>query len=919
MDRRLYRAPLFAIEVPLPMSVSPPSPSPLATDPSLVLPSGLLPLPIDELLPRIIEQLTAAPNLVIAAPPGAGKTTRVPHALLSIFPEGEIVVLEPRRIAANLSALRVAEERGEPLGETVGVQLRFESVTSARTRLRFVTEGVLLRQLTADPKLSTVQAVVFDEFHERHYQTDLLLALLRRLQLCERPELRLCVMSATLHTAKIAAFLGHCPVVESQGKLHEVIVEHLSLPTDEPLSKQVRRTIREVLQRDQKASTEPTNRSQRRQGDILVFLPGSAEIRRCQEDLAELLPLFPLEVLPLHGDLPLSEQRQVVAPRRPDAPRRVILSTNIAETSLTIDGVTVVIDSGLHRQAGYAHWSGLPTLKTVPVSRAAAAQRAGRAGRTQPGRCIRLYTKHDHDLRPEFDSPEILRMDLSEPLLLLHALALSLSEVRFLDPLPSAAIDAAESLLRSLGAIDHSSRLTQLGNKLTALPLPPRLSRLLVFGAEQGILDDAAVVAALLSERDILLGSRALSHDRRAMAGIASEPSDLGHRLDRFRWAESQRFARGSLQRDGLDSDTVMRVDKARRQLVDRAKKFAVQQQLSPSAQEAALRRAILVGFPDRVGRRRKKSGSDTAELTLATGGFAVQSPSSLVRDADWLVLIDVEERGGQTAPIARLLSAISADWLLDLPGEPVTESEELIWNSGAGQVERCVRLRYGQLILDESRTAARSDDARAIDMLTEHASSRPEQIFSDSERLSDLSARLSVLASAYPELALPAVSPPLLARAVRRLCDGKTALAELRGLPLTPAILSELGQSAAASGGPRERDLQRLLSDQLPDHIVLPGGRRTRVHYLAGQPPWVESRLQDFFGMSDGPKLAGGRLPLVIHLLAPNQRAVQVTMDLRGFWTKHYPAIRRELMRKYPRHAWPEDPLTAEPPAPRR
>lgn len=889
---------------------SPNSPSPdLTHRPSLSLPTGRGPLPIDALLPTIVDTLTRHSCVVIAAPPGAGKTTRVPPALLSLHPEGEVVVLEPRRIAAHLSALRVAEERGESLGETVGVQLRFESIVSEKTRLRFVTEGVLLRQLAADPQLAKVSTVIFDEFHERHHQTDLLLSLLRRLQRTTRPELRLCVMSATLHTAKVAEFLGHCPIVESQGRQFEVTVEHLALPSDEPLSRQVRRAVREVLTKDNQPSVSS---GPQRRGDVLVFLPGGSEIRRCQEDLAELIPLFAIDVLPLHGDLPLVEQRRVVAPRDPSAPRRVILATNIAETSLTIDGVTVVIDSGLQRQAGYAHWSGLPTLKVVPISRAAAAQRAGRAGRTQPGRCLRLYTKHDHDLRPEFDSPEILRMDLAEPLLLLHSLGLSVSDVRFLDPLPQTAIDSAESLLRSLGAIDESSQLTPLGRKLTALPLSPRLSRLLVAGAELGILDDAAVVAALLGERDILLASRSLVGDARALASIASESSDLSHRLDRFRWAESQRFARGALQREGLDADTVQRVDRARRQLVERARRFAIKRTLSPSEQESALGRAVLLGFPDRVARRRKKS--DSVELVLAAGGAATLSPSSVVRDADWLVLVDVEERGNQSSPVARLLSAIDADWLLDLPGDPVSDSDELVWNSSTNQVERCQRLRIGQLILDESRSVASGKDPRAVALLCEQARTRTAQIFSDGDRLDDLTARLAVLSAAYPELALPPLSASLIVQAISALCDGKISLAELSGQPLIPTLLTELAKSL-----PTERNLQRILTEQLPEHITLPGGRRTRVHYVSGQPPWVQSRLQDFFGMTDGPKLAAGRLPLVIHLLAPNQRAVQVTTDLRGFWAKHYPAIRRELMRKYPRHAWPEDPLTAEPPAPRR
>lgn len=885
------------------------SPSPLLP---LGLPLGLPPLPIDPLLPAIVDSLRAQPNLVIAAPPGAGKTTRVPHALLSLISDGDIVVLEPRRIAAQLSALRVAEERGEPLGQTVGVQLRFESIVSAATRLRFVTEGVLLRQLASDPKLSTVKMVVFDEFHERHYQTDLLLALLRRLQQTIRPELRLCAMSATLHTAKVAAFLCNCPIIESQGKAFPVEIDHLPLPTDEPLPQQVRRAVREAVQKDE-SSSEP----QRRQGDILVFLPGSAEIRRCQEALTELATQFGLDVLPLHGDLPLAEQRQVVAPRPPSAPRRVILSTNLAETSLTIDGVTVVIDSGLHRQAGYAHWSGLPTLKVVPISRASAAQRAGRAGRTQPGRCLRLYTRHDHDLRPEFDSPEILRMDLSEPLLLLHALGLRPDDVAFLDPLPRPMVDAAESLLCSLRATTgkaDGSQLTEVGAKLTQLPLHPRLSRLLLAGAESGIVDDAAVVSAMLSERDILQSSRAFTQDARRQHGIASERSDLGHRLDRFRWAASERFARAPLQREGLDADTVQRVARARQQLVDRAKPFAKQLRLSDADREKALERAILLGFPDRVARRRKKANAESVELILAGGGSAQQSPQSLVRDAEWLVLVDVEERGSQTAPVARLLSAIEPDWLLDLPGDFLVEQEELIWNAAAGQVERSTRLRFGQLILDESRAPASPDDAKAVALLADRVSAAAETIFSDAERANGLISRLGVLVSAYPELGLPTPTDALLSSAIRSLCVGKISIAELRSESLQTAVIAALCHDTPSS----PTQINRMLSEQLPDSIQLPGGRRTRVHYVVGQPPWIESRLQDFFGMSDGPKLAGGRLPLVIHLLAPNQRAVQVTTDLRGFWARHYPTIRRELMRKYPRHAWPDDPLTAEPPQPK-
>lgn len=896
------------------MSASPSPPLPTSPISHALLPHPREPLPIDPLLPEIVARLSETPNLVIAAPPGAGKTTRVPQALLSLISDGEIVVLEPRRIAAQLSALRVAEELGESLGQTVGVQLRFESITSAATRLRFVTEGVLLRQLASDPLLPTVKLVVFDEFHERHYQTDLLLALLVRLQRTSRPDLRLCAMSATLHTTKVAEFLGQCPLIESQGKSFPVDIEYLPLPTDEPLPKQVRRAVREVVQKEK---LSPQNDTARRQGDILVFLPGSAEIRRCQEALSELEPQFGLDILPLHGDLSLAEQRQVVAPRPPSAPRRVILSTNLAETSLTIDGVTVVIDSGLHRQAGYDHWSGLPTLKVVPISRASATQRAGRAGRTQPGRCLRLYTKHDHDLRPAFDSPEILRMDLSEPLLLLHALGLRPGDVSFLDPLPQKMVDAAESLLSCIGATTakaDGSRLTDIGWKLTQLPLHPRLARLLLAGAESGIIDDAAVVAALLSERDILQNGRAFLKDPHRDKAASSERSDLTHRLDRFRFAESVRFSRPSLSREGLDADTLVRVDRARRQLVDRAKQFAKPHRLSVAEREQTLERAVLLGFPDRVARRRKKPSGESSELVLASGGSAQQSEQSLVRDAEWLVLVDVEERGGQTAPVARLLSAISPDWLLDVPGDFLVEQDDLTWNGTAGQVERSTKLRFGQLVLDESRVPAAATDGKVLAILSEHATADAENIFSDGEKVAGLLSRLSVLVATYPELGLPTPNETHQQAAIVGLCVGKTSLAELRSDSLQAAVLSALCKDTPSS----PTQIGRLLEEHLPDSIKLPGGRRTRIHYVANQPPFIESRLQDFFGMSDGPKLAQGRLPLVIHLLAPNQRAVQVTTDLRGFWARHYPTIRRELMRKYPRHAWPEDPLTAEPPQPK-
>lgn len=874
-------------------------------------------LPIDEHLPRLLAELGQHRNAVIVAPPGAGKTTRVPPALLSLFLEGEIVVLEPRRLAAQLSALRVAEERHETLGQTVGVQLRFESVVSENTRLRFVTLGVLLRQLVDDPQLSTVRAVIFDEFHERHFQSDVLLALLRKLQNSTRPDLHLVVMSATIEAQRVADFLKPCPVIESPGRSFPVQISHLPLPppADEPLPVQVRKAIRELCLRD---AGKPLTDGNQRRGDVLVFLPGSAEIRRCQTALAEVEQTLGLEVLPLHGDMPLASQREVVWPHAATKKRRVILTTNIAETSLTIHGVTTVIDSGLHRQPSHAPDSFLPTLQVAEISRASAAQRAGRAGRTQPGECLRLYTKHDHDLRPAFERPEIQRMDLCEPLLALYSLGFSVSEVPFFEPLPEAAVRKAQALLRLLDVTRETAQgatLTPLGDKLARFPLHPRLSKMLVECAEKGLLHEASVVAAMLGEKEILKGSRAFSGAGRTQTHDASERSDVCFRLDAFLRAEKRHFSHAALSAEDLDAEVTSRVAQTSTLLRRLAKPYGKAASLSVTEKEVLLEKALFGAFSDRVARRRTKNGQNTAELLLCQGGTAVLAEKSVVRETEWMVLVEAERRGNDT--LARLASSIEPDWLLDVPGDFLVETEEMIWNESGQKAERRQTLRYGQLVLDETRTAAPPDDERTHTLLFAYAEPQIEKLFSDAEEVPILLARAVWLSKTCGEVGfvLPSSCAPLVSNALSELCRGKTSFASLRDEKLSDAVLFQLGR--AASPPVEAHHVRRWLDEMFPETYRFPTGYKTRIHYSVEKPPWIETRLQNFFGVSDGPTLAKGRVPLVLHLLAPNQRAVQVTTDLAGFWERHYPSIRRELLRKYPRHAWPEDPLHATPPQP--
>jgi ATP-dependent helicase HrpB len=846
---------------------------------------ALEPLPIDALLPEIASLTSSARLLVLEAPPGAGKTTRVPWALHEADRgEGEIIVTEPRRLAARMAARRVAEERGQKLGETVGYSVRFEEVSGPRTRVRYVTEGVLVRRLLADPTLRGVSAVVLDEFHERHLETDLLLALLARVREDSRPELGLVVMSATLDAEPVAAFLG-APRLRSEGRAFPVTIEHLGTPDERPLEKQVTSAVRRLLDEE-------------KTGDILVFLPGASEIRRAAETLAGLAAERGVAVLPLHGDLPIAEQARAV--ERSDR-RKVVLSTNVAESSLTIEGVVAVVDSGLARIAGHSVWSGLSTLVTAKVSRASAKQRAGRAGRTREGRVLRLYTRGDFESRPEHDLPEILRADLCEAALTLRSAGLgTLEQVAWLSPPPTAHALAAEELLRLLGAVDPAGKLTDVGRRLAELPLPPRLGRLLVEGERRGAGEEAALIAALVGERDIRSSARTgFGGGRDARSAGPSGPSDLLELAQCFGEAEATGFAAHRVRSLGLEPRAVEAVSRARRQIAR-----VVRNRSAPPADsealDTALLAAVLAAFPDRVARRRKPG---ERELVLANGRTARLSEQSVVHEAWLMVAVDAEEQPGRPT-IVRSASAVSENLLLELCGDAIEMREELTWSPERERVETTASMRLGAIVLDESRSPATpSPDVARV--LVAAALDVPTR-FLKSEAALRLAVRLRLLAEHFPEAGFAPDPTQTLEHALRAAAADARSFAELEALGWLALVTAELS--------PEQR---RLLENEAPERLRLRGGRNVTVQYESGRAPFVESRLQDFFGSAAGPQILGGRVPLTLHLLAPNQRAVQVTTDLAGFWQRHYPGIRRELMRRYPRQAWPEDGRTAEPPPP--
>ncbi len=840
-------------------------------------------LPIDPLLPEILASLANNPRLVLEAPPGAGKTTRVPRALCEAFMHdpGEVLVTEPRRLAARLAASHVASTMGVPLGGLVGYSVRFEDKSGPQTRLRYATEGVVLQRLLGDPALSSVHSVVLDEFHERHLATDQLLALLD--DLCRRrPDLRLVVMSATLDADPIARFLGDCPRLRSDGRVHAITLRHQPEPDERPLEKQVASAVRDIA-KEQTA------------GDVLVFLPGAGEIERCRRLLEERDNPFEMHVL--HGEMPMAAQAAAVAPSRQ---RKLILATNVAESSVTIDGVTAVVDSGTARIAGYSPFSGRATLTVSPISKSSATQRAGRAGRTAPGLVLRLFTEEDFRRRPERDTPELLRSDLSQFVLQLLGMGHHTETLRWLQAPPATALDAATGLLSRLGAIDERSELTPIGRAMVRLPTTPRLGRLLHSAVSAGIGDDGALAAAILSERDIRVAPRGAVWD------LPSGPCDIAERMEAFRQANDANFRPGPLRAMGLDGARVRAVERSYRQLLRLSKQLDGPRHLTGTSaeRERLLRRCLLHAFNDRVALHQPEGG----RLILSNGTSAKVSPLSIVRHAPLVIALELEERHDARGGAARVqwMSSIEPDWLLDDYPDGVSTSDELRFDGAKQRVEAISRLSYGSVTLDESRIPAQPGPEVAR-VLFEAAKGRKAAIFGKRSAGAEYAERIAVLRNAGVGDGWPNSEQLDEDHLLRTACETATSIEELSEVDFAALLQHSLTPAQ-----------QRLLLTQAPSAVSLPSGRRLDVHYEPGKPPWVASRLQDFFGMKSGPVIAEGRVPLTLHLLAPNQRAVQVTSDLHGFWERHYAEVRKELRRRYPKHPWPEDGANAEPPPPR-
>lgn len=832
----------------------------------------MISLPIDEALPALRQALLSRDEAVLEAPPGAGKTTRVPLALLNEpwLAGQSIVMLEPRRLAARAAAERLASELGEKVGETVGYRIRLESKVGPNTRIEVVTEGILARRLQDDPTLEGVGLVIFDEFHERSMDADLALALTLNARVLLRDEpLKLLLMSATLEGARLSSLLDDAPVVRSEGRMYPV-AQRWGRPfqAGERIEQRVAQTVLQAL------DEEP--------GSVLVFLPGQAEIRRVNDMLAEQLgDRGEVMLCPLHGELDLMAQRAAIEPA-PAGKRKVVLATNIAETSLTIEGVRVVVDAGLARVPRFDPGSGMTRLETRRISRASATQRAGRAGRLEPGACYRLWSEDQHAQLAAYGEAEILQADLAGVALQLARWGVEPDELAWLDVPPAAAYRQAQDLLERLGALGRNARggwqLTAHGLAMAELPAHPRIAHMLLRGQALGLAPLAADLAALLVERDIQRGG---GTDISTRLGLLDGSAGRHGGAQRVR--QLARQFRGLLRA----SSGVAPVDASDHRWVGALLAFA---------------------YPDRIARQRREAGG---EYRLANGRAAVfGEPDALMKES-WLVIAELGSRHGQREERIYRAAALDPALFDEVLSEQVRQRDELEWDEREGVLRAERQRRVGELILSREPLPGLDDEARGRALLG-LVRRKGLELLPWTPELRQWQARIWLLrqidVSAGADSEWPDVSDDaLLARLEEWLLPylGKVSrLAHFAQLDLK-AMLGTL----------LPWPLPQRLDELAPVAIAVPSGSRVRLDY-SESPPVLAVRLQELFGLADTPRVAGGRQPVKLHLLSPARRPVQVTQDLASFWANTYAEVKKDLKGRYPKHYWPDDPLMAEPTA---
>ncbi len=831
-------------------------------------------LPIEDVLPALRRTLTDGRNALLTAAPGAGKTTRVPPALLDApwLAGKALLMLEPRRLAARAAAHRMAATRGESVGETVGYRMRLDTKVGPTTRIEVVTEGILARLLQEDPALSEYAIVLFDEFHERSLQADTGLALCLESQRLFRPDLRLLVMSATLDCGPVSDLLGQAPVIACEGRMFPVETRYLDRPLSGHLDAAVVQSIRRSLAQDQ--------------GSLLVFLPGMAEIRRVERKLLD-LNLHPnILIAPLHGDLPQEAQDRAIAPASPGT-RKIVLATSIAETSLTIDGVRVVIDAGLLRVPRFDPRSGLTRLETIRVTQDSAEQRRGRAGRLEPGICSRLWTSAEHQSLAPRRPPEILDADLAPMLLeLAHWGTANPAELSWLTPPPAGTMAQARELLTRLGALTVTGQITAHGRHMAELPLHPRLAHMLLKAVPLSRIGLACELAALLSERDILRGpSGRRNTDLRLRLDVLHGGQD--HAADAI-------IDRAACQRVRRTADLWQR------QLLQQAHKRQADRQ--EDLHDAGL--LLALAYPDRIAQRQ---GGNERRYLMANGRGALFANPDPLGSEDYLVIADLD--GGTQWARIDLAAPVRLQDLEALYADQVEVIDEVLWDGAAQMVRATRQRRLGSLVLSE-QGLSKPDPSHITTALLQGIRRAGLDTLAWTQELRQWRARVAFLRRIEgQETRWPDLSDEALLRTLDDwlgpYLTGLTTLDRVARLDLTQPVHALLSW-----------EQQRQLERWAPTHLTVPSGSNVRVEYETPDLPILAVRLQEMFGCKDTPRLVDGKIPVMLHLLSPARRPIQITKDLSSFWANTYQEVRKELRGRYPKHSWPDDPLMAPPTA---